>query len=121
MRTSRPKTQTAQDHTPARVTSSAQSAPLALLALLIWTSCVSDPVREDYDHSCTKDADCAAVVLHRDCECGEPAAVNKRELERVKQDNEDAARRQWCPSGQLQCDLPAFEAECHWALCRVKR
>lgn len=90
---------------------------------LIWfvqgcSTC--EPEAEDYDRSCQADEDCVVAFLHRDCECSEVTAINKRDEAQLAKDNADARESEWCPTGQVECDLAQMEAYCSAGTCQAR-
>lgn len=96
---------------------------IILAALTMWLAqgcSTCEPMAEDYDRSCQVDDDCKVVFLHRDCECEDVTAVNKSQVSQVNADNEDARSTEWCPTGQVACDVAPMEAYCDAGLCRAR-
>lgn len=55
----------------------------------------------DFDQSCTADADCVTVLVGDICECGcESGAINKRDLEKYREERGDiscSTSCEFCP------------------------
>lgn len=90
-----------------------------LFALLLLSAVACGPAEpEDFDRSCQVDDDCIVAYLTRDCECEEVTAVNKKERSKVDAANSDEDRWQWCPGGEVACDIAPMEAYCDTGLCK---
>lgn len=78
-----------------------------------------EPAAEDYDQSCQADEDCVMVLLHRNCECEEQAAINKRDQAKCEQDNKEAIESADTEC-QPSCLFDKKEAYCNAGTCQLR-